>query len=140
VRFLRSGPRHVDPVDIGSRDPFDAVPVAAEGVEVRADSRSCVQLKRTFVPKPGLAGLLARTFGLRRDIRVDLDERGTAFWKLIDGRRTVRDIEQSIRRTYSLPRHENEKATILFAKMLMERYLIHLEIPRKNEAEVTNSR
>jgi len=110
-------------------DPFDAVPLIAEGVETREDSRGLIQVRKTIAPKAGLASVLARTLGLRRRTRIVFDAYGTLFWRQIDGHRRLRDIEQSIRQQMPQEQKESEKATILFTKMLMLRHLIYLSIP-----------
>lgn len=110
-------------------DPFAAIPRIAPGVEAREDSRGWVQLRKAIPPKPGLAAYVARRCGFHRQIRVNLDELGTLYWKHIDGRRTLRRIQEHIGAAVSVERAESERATLVFTKMLMLRYLIELELP-----------
>ena len=115
-------------------DPFAAVPSVAEGVEAREDSRGMLQVRGMSPRKPGLASSLARRFGLLRPVRVNLDAYGTAFWRQIDGRRSLRDIECVIRQQTQQDQKESEKATILFTKMLMLRHLIYLAVPKQENS------
>lgn len=114
-------------------DPFSATPLVAEGVEVREDSRGMIQILRDAPNGRGFLARLALRFGFRRRVRVNLDEYGTIFWKQIDGRRSLRDIEAAIRRTTKQDREENEKAVIRFTGMLMMRHLIYLTASEQQE-------
>lgn len=113
----------------GTWDPFDAAPVVAEGVEVREDSQGRLQLRGTPPPRPGFAASISRRLGFRRCIRVDLDDNGSLFWRQIDGRRSLREIECIVRRKTRQDQETTEKAVILFTKMLMQRHLICLAMP-----------
>lgn len=116
-------------------DPFAAVPLVANGVEVQEDLRGLLQIRKVAAPKPGVASFLARRVGLRRQLRVNLDAYGTLFWRQIDGRRCLRDIEARVREQTRQDAAESKKATILFTKMLMVRHLIYLRIPGRNDNE-----
>ncbi len=113
---------------MGGRDPFAAVPVVADGVEAREDAQGRVQLRLVAPAKPGLASFVSRRLKLERRIRVNLDEYGSLFWKQIDGRRTLREIEALIRQQTGQDQTESEKATILFTRMLMLRHLVYLKV------------
>jgi hypothetical protein len=67
-------------------------------------------------------------------VRVNLDANGTAFWRQIDGRRSLRDIECVVRQQTQQDRKESEKATVLFTKMLMLRHLIYLVVPKQEKS------
>jgi hypothetical protein len=108
---------------------FDVVPEACDGVEGRRDSRDCLQLRRELDPQNRAAAFLARRLGLRRRVRVNLDDRGTRVWELIDGQRTLGDIELRIRAEWSLQEAESKRATAMFIKMLMLRNLVQLRAP-----------
>ena len=113
-----------------SADPFAAIPSMAKGVEAREDARGNLQIRKSAPRKTGPAARLAQRLGFRRHVRVNLDTNGTLFWKQIDGRRSLRDIEHVIRQQTGLAREETEKAVILFAKMLLLRHLIYLAVPQ----------
>jgi hypothetical protein len=115
-------------------DPFAAVPLIVQGVEAREDSHGMLQIRAMPPRKPGLASSLARRFGLQRPVRVNLDANGTAFWRQIDGRRSLRDIECVVRQQTQQDRKESEKATVLFTKMLMLRHLIYLVVPKQEKS------
>lgn len=109
------------------------VPIIADGVETREDSQGFLQLRAMPPVKPGFMPSLARKLGMRRQVRVNLDAYGSMFWRLIDGNRTLRDIERQIRQQTQQPQVETEKAVILFAKSLMRRHLIALAVPKSAE-------
>ena len=99
-----------------------------EHAEFLEDSQSCYQLKMRLSSKPGFLGRLSERLGLHRDVRVDLDSRGSFFWSQVDGSQDLRSIEKKIREQFSLSLQESREATILFTKMLMLRHLIQLEL------------
>ena len=111
------------------RDPLEAVPVIAESVEWRADDKGRLQLRKAVPPKPGIADWLARKFGFRSNIRVNLDEQGSLFWSMLDGESSLADIAVDLGEELGLSDEEARRATVVFAKNLMLRHLIYLKIP-----------
>ena len=111
-----------------TRDPFDAVPVRSENAEARLDGRSCVQIRMRARPGISTASRLAFRLGFHRDIRVDLDRYGSRYWSLIDGRRSLGDIDRQIREEFGLNPEESQMSTLQFTKMLMMRHLVFLDL------------
>jgi hypothetical protein len=111
------------------RDPLAAVPHVAPGVEAKQDRAGRFQVRRELPDRPGWREWLARHFGLRRAVRIDLDERGSRFWNLIDGRRSLAEMVECIKRDLGADDAESRKAVVLFTKALMLRHLIALEMP-----------
>ena len=109
--------------------PFAARPVRIPFVRARADGQGCLQVKYSPPPGHGLRGFLARHFSIFPSCRIFLDEKGSFFWRLIDGRRDLSDIEGELRRHYQMGAGESRDAVILFTKMLMRRGLIGLKLP-----------
>jgi len=109
-------------------DPLDATPVVPSGVEAAIGRQALAQLRRPLPEQKGLGGWVNRTLG-GRQVRVNLDERGTAFWQLIDGERTLAHIERELRRRYNLGAQESRTAVVAFTKMLMQRGLVALRMP-----------
>ena len=56
--------------------------------------------------------------------KLQLDTLGTQVWKMIDGKRTVRDIVDTFARTHQLPRREAEMAVAQFLRDLGKRGLV----------------
>jgi hypothetical protein len=110
-------------------DPFAACPVRIPFVRARADRQGRLQLKHSPPPGHGVRGFFARYFRLFRGRRIFLDERGSFFWNLIDGRHTLAEIERELARHYDLETQQSRDAVILFTKMLMRRGLIGLKLP-----------
>jgi hypothetical protein len=73
--------------------------------------------------------MVMRTLRLSNGVRVNLDRCGTLYWRHIDGKRSLADIEKALRRELSLGRKESTKAVIEFTKQLMLRGLICLRLP-----------
>ena len=115
------------------RNPFDAVPIVAESVEAQADAHSLLYLRREIPAKGRIANFMSRKLGLKSYIRANLDDKGTFFWKQIDGKRTLREIAELLRREFSLSEQASRESTIAFTKMLMLRHLIHLDIGERKK-------
>ena len=114
----------------GSNDPFAARPVYAPFIEVE-EKNGQVRLRQAPPPKPGLRAFLSRRFAMFPFRLVCLDERGTFYWKQIDGRRTLAEIEYRLRREYRMEPASSRDAVIIFTKMLMRRSLIALKLPHQ---------
>jgi hypothetical protein len=117
------------------RDPLAATPVAAPGVEAHRDGASLTQLRRARPHRNGAAGLLGRLFGFSGYARIALDERGSAFWKQVDGRRDLHAIERGLRERFGLAREESERAVVEFTKALMLRGLVCLRLPDRGDGQ-----
>ena len=120
------------PVNFGnsrSSNPLDAIPVIAHGVETRTDSNGCLQLRKPAPEGSGLVSRLAVRMGFRRALRANLDTQGTLYWTLVDGTRTLAEIEQAIRSQTGQDEKETRRAVVMFTKTLMMRHLICLKLP-----------
>jgi hypothetical protein len=136
LRKKRKKPKPPPPLPgAAGRDPLAAVPMTAEDIEVKADEKSLLHLRREVDPGPGLWGRIARRFRFTRHAQVNLDERGTLFWSLVDGRRPLREIAKALKRKFDLSEQESKDATVMFTKMLMLRHLIFLKIPKGRREE-----
>jgi hypothetical protein len=119
-------------------DPMSAVPMLSPDVEWRADGADLVQVRRRWRPRHGVAGLIARTFKLDSVCRVNLDQRGSFFWRQIDGRSDVRRIARRLAKQFDLSDRDAREAAVTFVKQLMTRCLIVLEVKR-TEAEAAGA-
>ena len=117
-----------------ARDPFDAVPVRNKLAEARMDSKSRYQIRMRITPTRGTVARIAHRLGFHRDVRVNLDTHGSYYWSLVNGRRDLREIEQSIRAKFNLDADESRKTTLLFTKMLMMRHVLHLDLRGRDGA------
>ncbi|MFW6153628.1 MAG: PqqD family protein [Planctomycetota bacterium] len=115
---------------VGVDNPLDVVPDTEPNVEARSDSTDCLHLRRRFEPRGRLYRRVARLLRHRHEVRVVLDEQGTLFWRLMDGRRTLRTIAAEMAVAMDdADEDETRRAVILFAKLLMARHLVYLKIP-----------
>jgi hypothetical protein len=91
-----------------------------------------------LVIRPWLAGV-AQRLGLQSreplTRRLQLDEMGSLTWSLLDGKRTVQDVVDSLCRRYKLNRREAEVATTEFLRELGRRGLIGLRSPHEEDKE-----
>ena len=113
---------------VPARDPLDAVPLVADGVEARVGQGGLVQIKRTWRPARGIRGLLARTLKYEHTARLDLDALGSAYWRLVDGRRTLREIAAGLARESLQSERECRKATLQFTRSLVVRHFVDLKL------------
>lgn len=100
------------------------VPVANRDVGVSEAPSGCVRLSLPVAVRPALAGL-TRRLGLwdGRALRktVELDEMGSAVWRLIDGRRSAGAIATALADRYNLDAREAELAVAEFLRQLGRR-------------------
>jgi hypothetical protein len=97
-----------------------------------------IVLTYPLVIRPWLAGV-AQRFGLQSreplTRKVQLDEMGRLTWSLLDGKRTVQDVVDSLCRRYKLNRREAEVATTGFLRELGKRGLIGFRSPHEENKE-----
>ena len=67
--------------------------------------------------------------------KIQLDELGSAVWRLIDGRRSVRDISQLFRDRYQLTPREAEIAVATFIQRLGHKGVVALREPDRQPAD-----
>ncbi len=112
-----------------STDPLAAVPLRPGNVELRRDSRGLAQLRLSRAP----AGRLTRTVAgwLRHNFTrtVELDEAGTMYFDLVDGKRALREIASALADRTGRPTAEVEAAVTAFTRQLMTKNLIWLKVP-----------
>ena len=110
-----------------ARDPLCAVPLVPEGVKAEA-TKDGVLVTRRLSAGRGLGGRIVAWLGGSYPVRVELDERGAAFWNRIDGHRPLASIAQDLEARFGVSGDEARRATIEFTKQLMRRNLIALKI------------
>jgi hypothetical protein len=116
-------------------DPLLAVVHPDPMAELRTDADGNLQIRRELPERPGVSEFMARALGLRRAVRVNLDERGTYFWHQVDGQRNLGEIERRICRHYGVDERDSETAVMMYTKALLLRHLIHLELPQVSHEE-----
>ena len=121
--------------ELPQQDPLKAIPIVSEYTEAKEDNKGLIQLMMVPPPAKGFKGLIERKLRLIKPVRVNLDERGTFFWKLIDGERTLEKIRKKLNKHYNLKKDESQEAVIAFVKMLMVRNLIMLKLPQNSAGE-----
>ena len=103
--------------------PLKAVALPGENVEWREAPDGKIHLRGHF-PRRGFA---ARIFGSEKLVQTVLDDRGSFFWSLLDGRRNLLEIAGRLGTRFSLDTAASREATVLFVKMLMRRGLLRLQ-------------
>lgn len=114
-------------------DPLAVVPIVPDNVEQRRDERGLLHL-RLHVQLAGFRRRLARWLGYDYSRRFELDEAGTAFYQLVDGRRSLREIIAALaeRGGCGADRRSLERAAVLYTKTLMTRSMLVLKVPAGN--------
>jgi len=109
-----------------AQDPLDkallAVPETEPATEAKPDNTGLIHLRRR-VPAPKW---FPRWLPAGHWVRVALDQRGTWFWKQIDGRRSLLTLAERMAREFDLNPEESRAAVVSFTKMLMLRHLVVL--------------
>ncbi|OPZ28396.1 MAG: hypothetical protein BWZ02_01323 [Lentisphaerae bacterium ADurb.BinA184] len=123
------------PQGMAYRNPFDAVPLVAPGVSIRAGGEAGSAFLRAELDTPDTRrGRFLRRLHMQRAAHIKLDPQGTVFWRLIDGRRDLGEIACAIARELGLAEKDAREATIRFTRDLMLRNYIMLKISPPPEA------
>jgi hypothetical protein len=113
------------------RDPLAVVPLKPDNVEMRRDSQGLIHLRL----RPELAGLrkrIADSLGHDYTRKVALDEIGTQFYSLVDGKRALNAIIHKMARESGRDQKEVTESVVLFTKKLMTMNLIVLKVDGEN--------
>ena len=109
------------------RDPFAVVPLLPDNVELRRDSVGNAHLRM----RPKLKALRLKVAEwLRYDYtrKVELDESGTLFVGMVDGRNRLYDIVDHMVAISGRERKDVEEGVIIFTRKLMTMNMIVLKI------------
>jgi hypothetical protein len=110
------------------RDPLTAVPMQPENLEIKYDSHGMMHLKLSQEPE-GFLRHVVRWLRYDYSRKVELDEYGTAYYSMVDGKNDLRQIIESMNNKFDKSRDEIEQAVILFTKKLMQMQMILLKVP-----------
>ncbi len=116
------------PPPLPARDPLAAVPLVAPGVQAKADASGLVQVRLELPARSRLEQFLGRTLGFRRPAYLNLDQLGSAYWRLVDGQRDLRAIAARLTREHQVPADRAREAVAFFTRDLMLRHVICLRI------------
>ena len=124
-RFSRkSGPT------LSRSDALDCRPVKNAQVEEVVLDTGALLLSYPIRIRPWASALLRR-FGMHAERtatkKLELDALGTSVWRLLDGRRTVRQVVHTFSRTHQLHPKEAEVAVSQFIRELGRRGLVGLK-------------
>ena len=111
------------------RDPFAAVPLQPDCVEMKYDSLGQVHLRLSVSPT-GMKKRIANWLGYDYTKKLQLDEFGSFFYEQIDGQTPLAVIVTRMTLKFDKTREELEGPVILFTKKLMTLHMIALIIPK----------
>jgi hypothetical protein len=111
-------------------DPFEAVPLVPDDVEVRRDSEGNIHLRR-FEKLEGIRARVAAWLHYDCSRKIALDRHGTLYVTLADGTHTLRAIADRMAAESGRPLASVEPGVILFTKKLMTMNLIALKVPAR---------
>ncbi len=127
MRFWRK--RKPAPARPPAHDPFAAIPMKPDNVELKRDSRGMIHL-RLHPEVKGFNKRVAHLLGYDYTKKIELDEYGTLYYGLVDGANTLRRIADAMVDQLGRSREEVERGVIVFTKTLMTKNLILLRVPR----------
>jgi hypothetical protein len=117
-------------------EAFAYCPVKNREVLEEKVEEGAIVLTYPLVIRPWLAGV-AQRLGLQSKEpltrRLQLDEMGSLTWSLLDGKRNVQDVVDSLCRRYKLNRREAEVAATEFLRELGKRGLIGFRSPHEED-------
>lgn len=125
--------------DAGLDNPLEAIPVLAEGVEVRTDKTGRLHVRRRMPPRPGLTAWFARRLKQRYEVRVTLDKIGGYCFEQMDSRRNLSDIAERVGQKFRLDRDPCRQAVVTYIRTLMDRKLVRLKVPPAEQPPETDS-
>jgi hypothetical protein len=114
------------------RDPLAVVPILSSNVEMKRDSQGLIHLRQTPAVNK-IRKKLADVFGFDYSRKIALDEYGTLYCSLVDGKRTLREIIQGMIPKLGGEREQVEESVILFTKKLMAIRMIVLEVTPESQ-------
>ena len=109
------------------RDPLAVIPLVPPNVEAKPDARGLLHLRQNVATR-GMRKRFARWFRFDYSRNFDLDEYGTLYFTLVDGKRTVREIIDEMMARTGRARPDVEMSVIRFTKALMLQEMIVLKV------------
>jgi hypothetical protein len=109
------------------RDPLAVVPIVSSNVDIKRDNEGLIHLRQN-IPVNKIRKKLAEVFGFDYSRKIALDEYGTLYFGLVDGKRSLREIIQGMVSKLGGNQKEAEQSVILFTKKLMTMRMIVLEV------------
>ncbi|MFA5771789.1 MAG: PqqD family protein [Thermoplasmata archaeon] len=103
-----------------------AVPKRIDAEWVRENDKVVIIYKKNF---SRLEKFLHKHLGGPEDVRVVLDDKGTAIWEMCDGNTNIKDICTKLDEKYKEEIEPVFPRTWKFLEMLIDRNLIRLEVP-----------
>lgn len=113
-------------------NPLAAIPLKPDNVELRPDPDGNVHLRMTPPLKP-MQLKVAKWLGYDYTRKLTLDEYGSLYYRLIDGRRPLSDIVDELTKKLGKERKEVAMMVVTFTKHLMMRNMIALKITPSNQ-------
>ena len=104
-----------------ARDPLIAVPELLPEVEVKCDEKGLAQIRRPSLTRDTIASWLATKLKFKRDRFFNLDEYGSYYVSLVDGKRNLRKIARELSKEFEMERKEANHAVVEFTQLLMLR-------------------
>ncbi len=109
-----------------------AVPRHSPAVEEKIDPETDkLYLRLPVAPRNPVSRALDRKGGLKRHRQFDLDPVGRAYWELCDGKRTLAQIADGLRRRYGWKTQQSRDATLQYTITLTQRELIFLDLSHR---------
>src|SRR5690606_12500232 len=99
-------------------EPLRAIPQKAPGVDCRRGPGGCYHLRRTVHADGPVSRFFNRLIPSRQSRYVNLDERGTEFWKLINGKRNTEEIARKLGERWKIDEGESRIATVKYIHSL----------------------
>ena len=109
-------------------NPLAVVPLKPDNVEVKQDQHGLISLKMTPPLKP-FKRKVAQWLHYEYSAKVELDEVGSLYYSLVDGRQTLSAIIDAMAQKLGKSRKETAPTVVAFTKSLMTRSLLVLKVP-----------
>jgi hypothetical protein len=125
-------------LEVTAQDMLKITPIRNPLVEVKEYDSGEIGLILKAVPTKR-RGIISRFFPFPTGRKIVLDEMGTHFWKLCDGKNRVKDIVAEFQKAYQMSELEARVSCSLFIESLSKRQLVGFILPhslrKKHEME-----
>lgn len=112
-------------------DAFAAVPQRAKNVEAKEDEQGKLYLRFKVASRHPTDSWISRKLNVRRYRRFHLDQVGKSYWNLSNGKRTLEQIEQRMRKQYGWNQEDSRHAILSYTMTLLERKLIEIDLSHR---------
>ncbi len=109
------------------QNPLEIVPAKGTGAEWK-EIEGGIRVRFRLPDRNKIERWTARVFGMKRQAEINFDQMGSAYWRLLDGKRNLRQIAHRLGKEFDLQDEKSREATVTFTKQLLMRGIITIRL------------